>query len=166
MSKNVNKQEKPVFYFIRSMMIYLIYQTTPNYRCKFSQTIRSAFEMKNNYYDHMGVPLCMQTKWLVIITSEYALGLFQNLKNAVCAYIISTSCSTQGARSVLFNIFDSKIQIISFAIRTLPSHHKNPFLAQFLAKSGPFDRFGGCVAPRHTPWLRACVHKTHLCPTK
>ena len=29
---------------------------------------------------------------------------------------------------------------------------KTPFLVHFVAKSGPFARFGGCIVP---PWLRA-----------
>ena len=31
---------------------------------------------------------------------------------------------------------------------------KTSFLVHFVAKSGPFARFRGCVAP---PWLRACL---------
>ena len=34
---------------------------------------------------------------------------------------------------------------------------KTLFLAHFVAKSGPFGRFGGCVAPPAPPWLRACI---------
>ena len=36
---------------------------------------------------------------------------------------------------------------------------KTPFLAHFVAKSGPFGRLGGgCVAPPAPPWLWACPH--------
>ena len=31
------------------------------------------------------------------------------------------------------------------------------FLAHFVAKSGPFATFRGCIAPPAPPWLRACL---------
>ena len=37
---------------------------------------------------------------------------------------------------------------------------KTLFLAHFVAKSGPFGRFGGgATHPPHPPWLRACFQK-------
>ena len=41
---------------------------------------------------------------------------------------------------------------------------KTPFLAHFVAKSGSFGRFGGCIAPPHPPGYRPAYNTASIKP--